>query len=574
MMRLSFSRRRQSRGFSLMVVLLMTAVALLILAGVMDWVSSTGTQTARREEYYSSLAAAEAATEKVIAAMTVDFQATSERSDMQGADFTPLDANLGVYQGKFASTELSSVANFEFTGPTIGVDATYVSGLAARAWTTNLSWKYSGFNGYAASYRVVSNARNTNSENDIIPALRQDVQFASIPIFEYALFFGAGMDMELNPAHENFTINGPVHGNANVYCEPHTFSVTYSDTVTASGFVTNAASPLDPQVRIPGTVVFQKERDLGVAPLNLPIGLNNTPANLHKIIELPVGGDPPLLAQNQYYNKADLVVLLTNNLIRCIAGGITYNHDITNFFDVTNVFRVDTSSNFYDYRESTTIRYVEIDVGQIPTSSLIASMVGYIPTNIFIADLRPPSLGIRPGIRLVNASDLSGFPASGLTIASREPLYLKGNFNSVAPKPASLIADAIYVLSAGWNDANSGGTIATRVASADVTVNAGILAGIVPSDGFFYSGGVENVLRLLEDWTGRQFTFSGSIVVLFASQVATAPWTSPPTVYLPPNRSFSHDVNFRDSATLPPGTPYVRTVIRQERAIIQANSTL
>jgi len=576
-MQLLTSRRRHSRGFSLLVVLMLTAVALLILAGLLDWVGATGNQTARTEERYGSLSAAEAATEKVIAAMTLDFLAAAERSDFQGADLTPLDSNLFTYEGQFPSTELADVANYEFTGPTLGVDTTYVSKISDRAWT-NLAWKYEGFGGQAASFRVVSNARNTDSGRDIVTALRQDVQFASIPIFEYGIFFGSGMDLEVNPAHESYTNAGPVHGNANIYTEPHTFTVVFGDAVTACGIITNAASPLDTTIRTPGPVVFQKGKDRGVAPLHLPIGMDNTPANLHKLIEIPTGTEPALLSQNQYYNKADLIIrVMTNDIVRYIVGGIQYEEPITNMWQYgTNVLVIGDPITFFNRRESGSgfdpwVKFIEIDVERIP--DLMARFgLSQVPTNIYVADLRLPPIGHQPGIRLVNADDLSAFSAAGLTIATPNPLYVKGDFNSVSPRPASLVCDAIHILSAGWNDAGS--TNSCPPASADLTINAGILTGIVPSNGTAYSGGVDNVFRLIEDWTGRQLNFTGSIVVLFESQIATGPWVQPPAYYQPPNRSFSYDVNFKNPAALPPGTPHVRTVIRQERAITQANSTL
>jgi hypothetical protein len=54
----------------------------------------------------------------------------------------------------------------------------------------------------------------------------------------------------------------------------------------------------------------------------------------------------------------------------------------------------------------------------------------------------------------------------------------------------------------------------------DTTVNASIVTGIVLPDGSNGSGWVANVLRLLEDWSGRTLTFNGSTAVLFASEQA------------------------------------------------------
>ena len=76
-----------------------------------------------------------------------------------------------------------------------------------------------------------------------------------------------------------------------------------------------------------------------------------------------------------------------------------------------------------------------------------------------------------------------------------------------------------------------------------------------------YSGGLENFLRLLEDWGGVTLTYNGSIVVLFASQYATAPWGNS-NYYGIPTRNWGFDNNFTKQSLLPPMTPQVRLTIR------------
>src|ERR1700733_7935697 len=81
-------------------------------------------------------------------------------------------------------------------------------------------------------------------------------------------------------------------------------------------------------------------------------------------------------------------------------------------------------------------------------------------------------------------------------------------------EPAGLMADAITVLSDGWTDTNSFGRFSGGTPAKTTTINAACLAGIVESDtnnpasdGNGYSGGVENFLRMLENWnpvSGKQ----------------------------------------------------------------------
>jgi hypothetical protein len=71
------------------------------------------------------------------------------------------------------------------------------------------------------------------------------------------------------------------------------------------------------------------------------------------------------------------------------------------------------------------------------------------------------------------------------------------------------ISDAVTVLSNAWEDANSGLALSSRIAS-NTRVNVRFMAGDVPTNGTNnYSGGAENFIRLLEDWTGKYFTYNG-----------------------------------------------------------------
>jgi hypothetical protein len=107
----------------------------------------------------------------------------------------------------------------------------------------------------------------------------------------------------------------------------------------------------------------------------------------------------------------------------------------------------------------------------------------------------------------------------------------------------------------------------------NTTINAAMVAGIVPTGNGYYSGGLENFPRLLEDWTGKTFTFNGSIAALFRSEIANAPWGASADVYISPIRNWGFDANFSDSTRQPPGTPEVRTIIRGAWTTVLANST-
>jgi len=76
-----------------------------------------------------------------------------------------------------------------------------------------------------------------------------------------------------------------------------------------------------------------------------------------------------------------------------------------------------------------------------------------------------------------------------------------------------------------------------------------------------YSGGVENFLRLLENWGGT-LTYNGSIVVMFPSQYATNSWQPTGNYYNAPTRHWAFDLNFASESGLPPLTPQTKAVVR------------
>ncbi len=110
-------------------------------------------------------------------------------------------------------------------------------------------------------------------------------------------------------------------------------------------------------------------------------------------------------------------------------------------------------------------------------------------------------------VRVFNGTNL---PPNGLTVATGRPLYVWGDYNELntanlgtantsATRPASLVGDAITILSDSWADANSTSPVGSRVASV-TTVNAAFLTGVVDTTLGHYSGGMENFPRFLETW--------------------------------------------------------------------------
>lgn len=203
--------------------------------------------------------------------------------------------------------------------------------------------------------------------------------------------------------------------------------------------------------------------------------------------------------------------------------------------------------------------------------------------------------GARHVIRLVNGSlgDVPTQPSGigGFTVASENPVYVLGNYNTNSTDPAwnganfgtnqaphaaaGIIADAVTLLSNNWSDNVSllhptgatgnrpGATTYYRVAIAagkNITFpNPPYATGVMY--GFGTDGGVHNFLRFLEDWSGQTLHYAGSMVSLYYSTYATGTFKCcNDAVYHPPTRDYQFDIDFQDPAKLPPGTPMFRDI--------------
>jgi Tfp pilus assembly protein PilX len=207
----------------------------------------------------------------------------------------------------------------------------------------------------------------------------------------------------------------------------------------------------------------------------------------------------------------------------------------------------------------------------------------------------------RRGVRLINGTVVPGIydsttPANtrGFTFASENGVYVDGNYNATGVSsvpsvgntpfdqylpqntathiPASIVGDAITILSNGWNDAQSfsspydeGGRIGTTtqmrfamisgdtIASREISPNQG---GITPN----LNGGVHNFKRFLERWTGNRLDYAGSLINLYNSRNNNGSFKCCNTVYDPPIRNWVFDSTFLDPSRLPPGTPFFQYV--------------
>jgi hypothetical protein len=167
-------------------------------------------------------------------------------------------------------------------------------------------------------------------------------------------------------------------------------------------------------------------------------------------------------------------------------------------------------------------------------------------------------------------------------------VYLQGCYNnpgqcgmaaanwSATGVGASVVADAITLLSDNWNDVNSftfpygmNGSVGNGGRNAvTTTYRMAVLSGKgVPfpqpagtAQDFGTDGGAHNFLRYLENWGGQTLFYEGSIASMYYNHQAVGLYKCCTTVYDPPTRGYQFDTNFLTPSLLPPLTPMLRTI--------------
>ena len=673
---------RRRGGWALLAVLALAVGGLLVAASVLSWSSLTSSNTSRNNEFYATTYAAESATEKALSVIVCDYEnygaplVYSKLSTYSNYIPTAIDDpywgsysfSAGAGQSNLTVVNLINPTNIVVLGP-----------------------PYSGLIMNAATYEIISTAKNKTTEFQLPACVGQQINLGTIPIFQFAIFYQN--TMEIDPG-ANMTINGFAHGNSTVYMDPNSgVTLTFSNDVSAAGNLILGQNPLDPTTgRNPSpSPAFNGYHLSGVNPLILPVGTNssgtatNTAQNVNAILQLPPAGTSPTSAtgSNYLYNRADVIILISNNSVS-VTSGVQLNNKATVISNAAWSLWLNTNAGaqFYDQRQGFNIQTAVLDVGKLAAWSATNSTLHQAIVaagrpgdlnSVYVADMRSTSNGVittnitfttnqvatntsphtnypgantyippvttnttlttnssapatgsyigsavhsnnvyiylkitgysyqlitgvvtnytyitnytvvsQAGIVLTNGVAL---PPQGLGVATPDPVYIIGNynvttngaavnlgtFNTTQTRPAAVYSDAVTILSSNWNPANSTAAIGSRTAAND-TVNAAFLTGNVPSNGSYYSGGVENFPRFLENWSGYTFTYNGSMVCMFNSQIATAPWPGTGTVYNPPTRNWAFDLNFNNPAKQPPLMPSVISVNRGAWTFLQTNS--
>ena len=468
----------------------------------------------------------------------------------------------------------------------------------------------------------------------VVAKVRRVFQKQQLSPWNFAIFY---VDpLEIHPGAP-FTVTGWVHTNSDLYTG-HDF-LTFADKVTygSDWFAPTTANPTAGFK--PGDLQHPETPTAPHYPANLPpahddakqpFGLDSTqlfnttdpnPNNdsYHELVELPSAGAADPLASARYWDQASVVIRINadnsyNIGTPHVNGSGVYDGTINvlNSGSLYNMFNgaITTNQPITDNREgAVSIKLATLDISQILTNGgpIRYKDPGFTNPIIYIYDASATThplksdgtvnlsvnkridgttsaTPVKRGIRIKNGSKI---PAVGLTIASNNPVYIQGDFNTggnppsnsgnpadaVTPQvsgytraPCSILADAVNILSNSWNDALAG----TAPPASNTTVNAAIVSGIVPTapvggDGS-YSGGAENFPRFLETWSGKTLTYYGSMVELYKSQQSTGEWTNRISVYSPPIRQWYFDNNFKTKP--PPGSIMVYSYVKGKWSLL------
>ena len=207
-----------------------------------------------------------------------------------------------------------------------------------------------------------------------------------------------------------------------------------------------------------------------------------------------------------------------------------------------------------------------------------------------------PAMFFRRALKLVNGGRgmLPANGAQGLTVASENPVYIQGNFNACGTPTqdcaagtgfgntpgtdhvsASVVADAVTLLSRTWNDLrsfNSPHSVTGRVGNS-TWYRLGIIAGkginfprptsatTTDHQDFGTDGGAHNFLRYLESWApNTTIYYRGSIISLYTNRQGAGVYKCCGNVYDAPGRGYAFDQDFLDPRLLPPRTPMFRDI--------------
>lgn len=423
-----------------------------------------------------------------------------------------------------------------------------------------------------------------NDDGGVEAQIDLAIETRLVPLFQFMIFFDKDLEVTPGPA---MTLNGPIHTNGDLYAAAAT-SVDVTGQLSAAGDIYRGRKEADVcwngpfRVADPSTLTNLPNCAGGRRLLtNADVAAWN--GNVVSGVEPVVVPSPDALHPTPgklYWDRADLRVVYDVDAGTVQVRNVDGSNDAARSTLLAACGSTTTSNSFYNHREGSAIAMLDVDVRDLLdcayTQSLLVAGRTLDDTTegglvlYFGVDGANANALNNYGVRFQNAAVLeatSGLAPDpvGVTMITNQAAYTQGDFNAVNKKPAAIMADSINVLSNAWplGDYSSGTSMSSRVAT-DTTVNAAFLAGTDSTGGGDgaafqdlgdYSGGVHNMPRHHENWTGVDFNYTGSLVSLNVAEHVDGGLVVGSPQYNPPNRNYAFDTDFNDPAKLPPITP-------------------
>ncbi len=573
---------RSRSGLAFPLVMAVTLIASVELASLGLYAANQVGQIRRNETHMKTFYMAEAAAQKAAAQVRLHINTLATIPDV--AELAAMELEVPGTSGSF------TVLNYAIEQGNLTQGTTLSEG------------DYEGLRADTQSINITAQVRGPLANSTPV-TVQQEIQIQQIPVFQFGVFYDN--DLEILPG-ATMTFSGPVHTNADLYLETSA-SLTFNSGITAAGSIHHGrkdssalatgniyikdADSADQNMKLDdGTWLDSSHEDWlndsqtrwdenvksevhNTRDLTLPLPVSE---NLNTIIKRRAADDSESDVQQKLDYKAQVRLIdgqikdkngATLNFNYCSTGGLLASCAAANivkpivFPSQTFSGTCNSSSHFKDVRENKCVKATEVYIDKLNLSPTYIALKNANPSGIVIyhSDLRNSSSGTyRDAIRIQNGGQFLG----NTTIASQNPVYVKGHLNNTNKKNVGIIGDSMNILSTSWSDTNSTAALGSRTA-ANTTVNAAVIAGNTETTTGHYNGGFENIHRFLENWSGKTVTFSGSVAVLYNSAQATGAWGKS-DVYNAPNRNWGYDTAFSGAGATVPGFPNVINLTKGE----------
>lgn len=586
-------RESTASGGILLTVLATMAVLAALVAGAIMLTGQFSRNAARSRAISQAIAVADGALQMLYA----DWQAQSREfalthpnmplpSFTPSSSYVPGSAEFPGLQGYCANANRLMIdpASYRLCPITLNGPSTKAAGASP-----SIASYY-----FKASVDVTAPAGSSPVNTHVRRTFEQHMESA----WRYFAFYE--FDLEVQPDGAPLAIHGDIHTNGTFYSGTDWLSLTGLATSTkgfmndwAPGDTTNSGRTTTLPAFNGGSPAIATRKDLlGLDPRSLDTtdtNLNND--DYRELIEKPLtagaGAGPDPFAGNRLYEQAGAKILVdaTGTVTIMDQAGVVHASPSDPFF-ATLDSAITTGENIQDTHEAANVRLTTIDISKIT----IAVDAGTLSFNgiIYISDTSA-SASFKGAIRLRRGARL---PAGGLTIASNNPVYIWGDYNTggtyanptdtapstqpdsntngnppdapsavpgYVPPPAAIFADATTILSNAWVDAGSTNPLAVRL-PANTTVNSGLVTGSVATDpGGGYGQGVEGMVRFLENWkpsdlggggAQQRFTYHGALMSWWHPQQATGAY-SYGTYFTQPANYWFYDTTFLSNPPKP-----------------------